>query len=105
MSDANRCSVSQGAMVALPILSGACLRVFAGLLADRIGARRTALAGLGLTALPLVLGWLWVGSVSQLATEVERIPAVYALTRSGLVTTLITHRQIAEHMLADAAGH
>ncbi|MDX6229054.1 MAG: hypothetical protein QOI76_2444 [Frankiales bacterium] len=45
------------------------------------------------------------GEVVALATEVERIPAVYALTRSGLVTTLITHRQLAEHVLADLGEH
>ena len=41
------------------------------------------------------------GEVVALATEEERIPAVYALTRSGLVTTLITHRQLADHVLED----
>jgi DNA-binding transcriptional regulator LsrR (DeoR family) len=41
------------------------------------------------------------GEVVALATEAERIPAVYALTRSGIVTTLITHRQLAEHIVAD----
>lgn len=44
------------------------------------------------------------GEVVALATEVERIPAIYALTRSGIVSTLITHRQIAEHILADAGA-
>jgi MFS transporter, NNP family, nitrate/nitrite transporter len=56
----------KGLMVALPILAGACLRPIAGLLADRIGARRTALAGLAMTSVPLLLGWLWVGSYPQL---------------------------------------
>lgn len=43
------------------------------------------------------------GEVVALATEVERIPAIYALTRSGIVSTLVTHRQVAENMLADLA--
>jgi NNP family nitrate/nitrite transporter-like MFS transporter len=67
LSDEFGLSPSQeGLMVALPILAGACLRPIAGLLADRIGARRAALAGLAMTTLPLLLGWLWVGSYPQL---------------------------------------
>lgn len=38
--------------------------------------------------------------VVALATEVERVPAVIALARSGLVTTLITHRALAQAVLA-----
>ena len=56
----------KGLMVALPILTGVALRPLAGLLADRVGARRVALAGLGLTALPLVLGWLWANNFAQI---------------------------------------
>ena len=50
----------------MPILAGAGMRLVLGLLADRIGARRTALLGLALTAIPLVLGWVWVSSYAQL---------------------------------------
>ena len=39
--------------------------------------------------------------VIALATEAERVPAIRALTRSGIVTTLITHRDVAERLLAD----
>ena len=56
----------KGVMVALPILMGVALRPLAGLLADRVGARRVALAGLGLLALPLLLGWLWANSFAQI---------------------------------------
>ncbi len=56
----------KGMMVAVPILAGAGMRLVLGLLTDRIGARRTALAGLLVTMLPLLLGWLWVSSFSQL---------------------------------------
>jgi NNP family nitrate/nitrite transporter-like MFS transporter len=53
-------------MVALPLLGGAVLRIAMGLLTDRIGARRAALIGLGLTVLPLLLGWLWLTRFEQL---------------------------------------
>lgn len=53
-------------LVALPILSGAVLRLILGHLADHVGARRTALLGMVLTILPLLLGWLWVDHFSKL---------------------------------------
>jgi NNP family nitrate/nitrite transporter-like MFS transporter len=49
----------KGLMVAVPLLAGALLRLPLGLLSDRIGARRTAIGGMLLTALPLLAGWLW----------------------------------------------
>jgi MFS transporter, NNP family, nitrate/nitrite transporter len=48
----------RGLMLALPLLAGAFLRLVLGLLTDRIGARRTAILGLSLTTIPLLLGWL-----------------------------------------------
>jgi len=48
-----------GLMLAVPILSGSVLRLVLGVLSDHFGARRTALLGLTLTLLPLLLGWLW----------------------------------------------
>src|SRR4051794_34177527 len=56
----------KGLMVATPVLGGAILRIVMGVLTDRIGARRTALIGLGATLLPLLLGWLWVSRYEQL---------------------------------------
>jgi NNP family nitrate/nitrite transporter-like MFS transporter len=56
----------KGLMVAMPVLGGAILRIVMGVLTDRIGARRTALLGLGATLLPLLLGWLWVSRYEQL---------------------------------------
>lgn len=56
----------KGLMVAVPILGGAGLRLVLGLLADHIGARRTAMFGMGLTVLPLVMSWLWVDSYAKL---------------------------------------
>ena len=67
LSDALGLTPGQKAvMVALPILMGVGLRPLAGILADRVGPRRVALAGLGLTALPLLLGWLWASSFSHI---------------------------------------
>jgi NNP family nitrate/nitrite transporter-like MFS transporter len=56
----------KGLMVAVPLLGGAMLRLVMGLSTDWIGARPTALAGLTVTAIPLLLGWLWVRSFEQL---------------------------------------
>src|SRR5437870_803935 len=56
----------RGLLVAVPLLGGALLRLVLGLLTDRIGARRTGMAGLVLTAVPLLLGWLWADTFSKL---------------------------------------
>ena len=53
-------------MVAVPLLGGAVLRLALGLMTDRLAQRRTALLGMLLTALPLLLGWLWAGSFDQM---------------------------------------
>ncbi|TWT19279.1 NarK/NasA family nitrate transporter [Luteimonas marina] len=47
-------------MVAVPILCGAVLRLFLGLLADRIGARRTGLLAQVLVIAALLVAW-WLG--------------------------------------------
>src|SRR5262245_52132308 len=60
LNDAQR-----GLMVAVPLLGGAVLRLVLGLLTDRIGARRTGILGLVLTAVPLLLGWLWADSLGK----------------------------------------
>lgn len=61
LNDAER-----GLMVAVPLLGGAVLRIVVGLLADRLGARRTAILGLCLTTIPLLLGWLWADDFSKI---------------------------------------
>jgi len=53
-------------LVGLPILGGSLLRLVLGLMTDRWGARRTGLTGMALTAVPLLLGWLWAESFSDL---------------------------------------
>ncbi len=52
----------KGLMVAVPVLGGALLRLVFGPLADHSGAKKTALLGLALTLVPLLLGWLWSDS-------------------------------------------
>jgi NNP family nitrate/nitrite transporter-like MFS transporter len=61
LSDAQK-----GFMVAVPLLGGAVLRLALGLLTDRIGARRTAILGMSLTTLPLLLGWLWADRFGEM---------------------------------------
>jgi NNP family nitrate/nitrite transporter-like MFS transporter len=56
----------RGLLLAVPLLGGSLLRLVLGLLTDHIGARRAALLGLGLTVLPLLLGWLWADSYFRL---------------------------------------
>jgi NNP family nitrate/nitrite transporter-like MFS transporter len=52
----------KGLMVGVPLLGGSLLRLVLGPLTDHIGARRTAMLGLGLTVAPLLMGWLWADS-------------------------------------------
>lgn len=56
----------RGLMLALPLLGGAILRLALGAMTDHMGARKTALIGLTLTLLPLVLGWLWADSYEKI---------------------------------------
>lgn len=59
-------AAERGLLVAVPILGGALLRLVLGYLTDRIGARRTALAGMTLTIIPLLLAWLAANSFGTL---------------------------------------
>jgi len=56
----------KGMLVALPILGGAFLRLVLGAMTDRIGAKKTALIGLGVTLVPLLWGWLGARSLNEL---------------------------------------
>ena len=49
----------KGLLTAVPLLGGSLFRLILGPLADRFGGRRVGLAGMALTLLPLMLGWLW----------------------------------------------
>jgi len=50
-------ATERGLLVAVPLLGGSFFRPLLGILGDRIGGRRAGLIGLGLTAVPLTLGW------------------------------------------------
>jgi NNP family nitrate/nitrite transporter-like MFS transporter len=56
----------QGAMVALPILAGSLFRIPAGVLADRIGVKRTGTVLQTLALLPLLGGWLMAEGVTAI---------------------------------------
>jgi NNP family nitrate/nitrite transporter-like MFS transporter len=58
---------ARGLMVATPILAGAILRVFMGLLADRVGTKRAGLLGQLLVILALIAAWQFgIHSFSQI---------------------------------------
>lgn len=59
-------ATQKGLMVALPILGGSVFRIFMGVLTDRIGAKRTAIAGMLLTLLPLFMLWLFADSLPEI---------------------------------------
>lgn len=50
-------AAQKGLMVAVPLLGGALFRPLMGVLGDLLGGRRAGMLGLGLTLLPLLLGW------------------------------------------------
>ena len=56
----------KGLLTAVPLLGGGLLRLPFGWLSDAIGAKRTGLLVLGLTALPVLMGWLWADSFASL---------------------------------------
>src|SRR5262245_41325254 len=58
-------ATQQGLLVAVPLLAGSCFRPILGMLADRIGGRRTGLLGLAVTIAPLLLGWKVAHSVGD----------------------------------------
>ncbi len=57
-----RAAPYKGLMVAVPLLAGAFLRIPLGVMSDRWGSKRTGTLGMAVTAIPLLLGWLWVES-------------------------------------------
>ncbi len=50
-------ATQKGIVVAIPLLSGALLRIPMGILTDRIGPKKTGIMGMILTLVPLLWGW------------------------------------------------
>jgi NNP family nitrate/nitrite transporter-like MFS transporter len=59
-------AVQKGLLTAVPLLGGGLLRLPFGWLSDAIGAKKTGMLVLALTALPVALGWLWANSFASL---------------------------------------
>ena len=55
----------KGLMVGIPILGGSLLRIPMGLLADRFGGKRMGIIGMLLTIIPLVWGWKFGNSFTE----------------------------------------
>jgi NNP family nitrate/nitrite transporter-like MFS transporter len=55
-----------GLMTAVPVLGGAVLRLVLGVMTDHLGAKKTGLIGMALTAIPLLLGWLWANNLPEM---------------------------------------
>ncbi len=64
-ADLDLTSAQKGLMVAVPPLGGCGFRLVLGSVVERIGIKRTGLASMGLTLLPLLWGWLGGGSYGQ----------------------------------------
>ena len=58
----------QGLLTAIPLLGGSLFRPLLGMLADRIGARRTGMLGLVLTLVPLTVGWQYAHTAAHFYT-------------------------------------
>lgn len=56
----------KGLMVAVPLLSGAGMRILVGVLTDRFGPKRTGLWSLSVVLIPLCWGWWAAESFSEL---------------------------------------
>ena len=56
----------KGLIVSIPLLAGSMLRIPMGIAADRFGSKKTGAAGLLLTLIPLLTGWLGAQSLAQI---------------------------------------
>ncbi|MGG3575142.1 nitrate/nitrite transporter [Bacillus gobiensis] len=56
----------KGLIVAIPILSGSFFRLIVGVLTDRIGPKKTAIGGMLVTMIPLLWGWLFGNTLTEL---------------------------------------
>src|SRR5436309_963012 len=79
-------ATQKGLLTAIPLLGGSLFRPILGVLGDRLGGRKTGLLGLGLTLLPLLLGWRFAHTPGQFFFHDQ-----YGLAkvRAGDFTTLV----------------
>jgi len=63
----------KGLVVAVPILSGALLRLPMGLLSDQIGAKRVGVGMLAFLFLPLTLGWQAGNSLHRYPSDLDPV--------------------------------
>ena len=64
-ADLDLTSAQKGLMVAVPPLGGCLFRLVIGSVVERIGIKRTGLASMALTIVPLLWGWLGGGTYAQ----------------------------------------
>ncbi|MGI8809650.1 MAG: MFS transporter, partial [Acidimicrobiales bacterium] len=64
-ADLDLSPAQKGLMVAVPPLGGCGFRLILGSIVERIGIKRTGLATMGLTFVPLLWGWLGGGTYVQ----------------------------------------
>jgi len=55
-------ATQKGFLTAVPLLGGSFFRLVLGTMTERIGGKRTGLIGLGLTLVPLLIGWQFASS-------------------------------------------
>jgi NNP family nitrate/nitrite transporter-like MFS transporter len=64
--DLSLSSTQKGLMVAIPLLSGAAMRILVGALADRFGPKRVGVWSLSVVLIPLLWGWWAAESFPEL---------------------------------------
>ena len=96
--DFNLTATQKGFMVAVPLLGGSLFRIGIGVLSDRVGPRRTGLAGMLILAGPLIWAWLaaetffqmiWVGlflgvAGASFAVSLPLASRAYPMAHQGL---------------------
>lgn len=64
--DLHLSAAEKGFLTAVPLLGGSFFRLILGALTERIGGKRTGAIGLGLTLIPLIIGWQFANSFNAL---------------------------------------
>lgn len=64
--DFNLSPAEKGLIVSIPTLAGSFFRIVLGILTDRIGPRQTAMGGMIITSIPLLLGLFFGNSIPEL---------------------------------------